>query len=139
MCRSCDTKVDQLAGDNQSDEKKIKRKRKKSKTQENEGVANMEVPPLSMNEKSGSHLEVKDRNSDANSSQVRMMSNGLVIEELITGKPDGKIACQGKKASLFVFSWLNNLNYLSNCYWLMFSLKPRWRTGVIWTTLHSLS
>lgn len=99
--KSCDTKVDQLAGDNQSEEKKIKRKRKKSKTQENEGVANMEVPPLSMNEKSGSHLEVKDRNSDANSSQVRMMSNGLVIEELITGKPDGKIACQGKKVSVY--------------------------------------
>ena len=134
MYRSCNTKLDQLADEKQCEEKKIKRKKKKSKiqenegaantkvphlslkekngshlgkkskTQENEGVASMELPHLSMKEKSESHLEVRYRNSDADSSQVRMMSNGLAIEELITGKPDGKVACQGKKASLFVFS-----------------------------------
>lgn len=101
MYRIFDTKVDQSADENQNEEKKIKRKKKKSKTQEKEGIMNMEVPPSSMKDESGSHLGVKDKNSVVNSSQVRMLKDGVVVEELITGKPDGKIACQGKKASLF--------------------------------------
>lgn len=104
MCRTCNTKVDQLADEKQSEEKKLKRKKKKSKTQEKEGAESMELPHSSIKEKSESHLKVRYRNSNADSSQLKVMSNGLAIEELITGKPDGKVACQGKKASLFVFS-----------------------------------
>lgn len=44
-------------------------------------------------------------NANAKSSQVKTFPSGLSIEELEAGKPDGKVATSGKKASLseFVF------------------------------------
>uniref|UniRef100_A0A5B6YT85 peptidylprolyl isomerase n=1 Tax=Davidia involucrata TaxID=16924 RepID=A0A5B6YT85_DAVIN len=85
-----------IAGEDQSEVKKIKKKKNKSKTVENRGNVNME-PLLSAEEKNRSHMEFEDNNVDAKSSQARTLSNGLIIEELEMGKPDGKMAALGKK------------------------------------------
>lgn len=73
----------------QSDEKKVKKK-KKSKTQAHGEDVNTDAPPL-----------VAEENADAKPSQIRTFPSGLSIEELEAGKPDGKIATSGKKARLF--------------------------------------
>ncbi|XP_020230014.1 peptidyl-prolyl cis-trans isomerase FKBP53 [Cajanus cajan] len=78
-----------------------KKKKKKKKTKESEGVAaaNQTTPTaekqnLSTSEKKGKkQIETKP-------SQVRTFPNGLVIEELYMGKPDGKRAAPGKKVSV---------------------------------------
>lgn len=75
--------------DGQSDEKKVKKK-KKSKTQAHGEAVNTDVP-----------LSVAEENADAKPSQIRTFPSGLSIEELEAGKPDGKIATSGKKARLF--------------------------------------
>uniref|UniRef100_A0A5B6YT91 peptidylprolyl isomerase n=1 Tax=Davidia involucrata TaxID=16924 RepID=A0A5B6YT91_DAVIN len=85
-----------IAGGDQSEEKKIKMKKKKSKNRENEGNVIMDVT-LSTEEKNRSSMEFENKNVDAKSSQARTLSNGLIIEELEKGKPDGKMAAPGKK------------------------------------------
>ncbi|KAA8520516.1 hypothetical protein F0562_014772 [Nyssa sinensis] len=84
-----------IAGEDQSEEKKIKKKKKKTQTVENEGDVNMDVPLLSAEEKNRSSMEVED-----NTSKARTLSNGLIIEELEMGKPDGKVAALGKKVKV---------------------------------------
>ncbi|XP_016649834.1 PREDICTED: peptidyl-prolyl cis-trans isomerase FKBP53 isoform X3 [Prunus mume] len=74
--------------DGQSDEKKVKKK-KKSKTQAHGEAVNTDVP-----------LSVAEENTDAKPSQIRTFPSGLSIEELESGKPDGKIATSGKKISV---------------------------------------
>jgi len=82
-------------------EKKNKKKKKK-KTKEIEGVAaadqvtsSAEKQNLSINsEKKGK------KQTETKPSQVRTFPNGLVIEELLMGKPDGKKAAPGKKVTL---------------------------------------
>ncbi|CAK9154516.1 unnamed protein product [Ilex paraguariensis] len=84
----------------QSEEKKkTKRKKKKGKTKENEGYMDTEVPFLQKEEENRSVIE--DNSVDATSYQVRTLSNGLIIEELETGKPDGKIAAPGRKVKVY--------------------------------------
>ncbi|KAK2433206.1 FKBP peptidyl-prolyl cis-trans isomerase family protein [Trifolium repens] len=82
---------------NQSEDKKVKKK-KKSKSQGSE-VANSALPvsvepSTEMMKEDGNNME------DTKSSQVRTLSNGLVIQELETGKENGKIAALGKKISI---------------------------------------
>jgi FK506-binding nuclear protein len=91
---------------NQSEDKKVKKKKKKSKSQGSE-VVNSDVPvsveqSTEMMEEDGNNVE------DTKPSQVRTLSNGLVIQELETGKENGKIAAVGKKVVL-----LNDLKYFS--------------------------
>ncbi|XP_019442297.1 PREDICTED: peptidyl-prolyl cis-trans isomerase FKBP53 [Lupinus angustifolius] len=82
-------------------EKKNKKKNKKKTTKESEEattpnqIANtVENKDLSISEKSGK------KQTEDKPSQVRSFANGLVIEELSTGKPDGKSATPGKKVSV---------------------------------------
>lgn len=49
-----------------------------------------------LTDKKGTIVE-KQEKEDAKSLQVRTFPNGLVIEELVMGKPDGKRASPGKK------------------------------------------
>ncbi|KAF8412370.1 hypothetical protein HHK36_000334 [Tetracentron sinense] len=97
-----DVDTDHAADENGSAEKKKKKKsrKKKSKSQESEGNANMEESVLAMEGKNGSIMEIEDKKSEAKPSQVRTFPNGLVIEELAMGKPDGKNASLGKKVSV---------------------------------------
>lgn len=82
-------------------EKKNKKKKKKKTKESNEGgssanqiATTTENQNLSTSEKKGKeHTEAKP-------SQVRTFPNGLVIEELSMGKPNGKKAAPGKKVSV---------------------------------------
>ncbi|GAV91387.1 FKBP_C domain-containing protein [Cephalotus follicularis] len=83
----------------QSEEKKKGSKR--SKKQENGEATITENSLLSTKEKNSSVFNIeKDNIPVVNSSQRRTLSNELVIEELETGKLDGKIATLGKKISV---------------------------------------
>lgn len=68
-----------------------KEKEKKKKKQEK--VVSLDA------DKSGSKMEVEEK-AEAKPFQVRSFPNGLVIEELSMGKPDGKKAAPGKKVTL---------------------------------------
>ncbi|KAL5747007.1 hypothetical protein ACOSP7_023997 [Xanthoceras sorbifolium] len=83
--------IEKQANENQPEEKK-KKKKKKRKIQEDGKDINTETPILSTDE--------KNRSADIKQSQLRTLSDGLVIEELETGKPDGKVAVSGKKISI---------------------------------------
>lgn len=71
--------------ENNVTEKKKKKKRKRKTEETDVGDGNMEI---------------KEKKSEAKPSQVRTYANGLVIEELSMGRPDGKRASPGKKVSV---------------------------------------
>ncbi|CAL0314542.1 unnamed protein product [Lupinus luteus] len=82
-----------------AEKKNKKKKKKKAKESEggataNEIVTTVENKDLSTSEKKGK------KNTEDVPSQVRSFPNGLVIEELSMGKPDGKRATPGKKVSV---------------------------------------
>ncbi|KAK6135270.1 hypothetical protein DH2020_030991 [Rehmannia glutinosa] len=80
-----------------SEKKKEKKKKKKQNKQQESGpTPNAEEK---ITDKKGSVLE-KQEKEEAKSLQVRTFPNGLVIEELVMGKPDGKRASPGKKVKL---------------------------------------
>lgn len=78
--------------------KKTKRKKQKSGQLNNVDDAS----PISVLQENGSAApeEIKDSISHPNASQIKTLSNGLIIEELEYGNDDSKLACKGKKASL---------------------------------------
>jgi len=98
MCRDLDTDADSMPGEDSSDKKKKKNKKKK-KTQDSGATTNDQAVSAAGGEAKSS-LESEDKQSTAKSSQVRTFSNGLVIEELAMGKPDGKRASPGSQVTL---------------------------------------
>ncbi|XP_030948462.1 peptidyl-prolyl cis-trans isomerase FKBP53-like isoform X1 [Quercus lobata] len=93
--KDLDVDMDNVTGKNSSEEKKKKKKKKKSTTQEGEGKATVDHTVSAVGNK-----EVEEKQSEVKSSQVRTFANGLVIEELQMGKPDGKRASPGKQVSV---------------------------------------
>lgn len=81
------------------DEKK-KKKKKKKKTKD-EGVTNANQTSTPSGNQKISALE-GDEEMEAKPSQVRTFPNGLVIEELSMGKPDGKKAAPGKQVTHYL-------------------------------------
>ncbi|GAB2294085.1 hypothetical protein Dimus_028302 [Dionaea muscipula] len=79
--------------------KKKKKERKNGKNQDVEGAENDGGNITSPSEKSTSNIE-GSKKSKARQSKVREYSNGLVIEELEMGKPDGNRASLGKKVKV---------------------------------------
>ncbi|KAI3458261.1 hypothetical protein Pfo_014924 [Paulownia fortunei] len=79
-----------------SEKKKEKKKKKQNNQQESAPTPNAEGK---LTDKKGSILE-KQEKEEPKSLQVRSFPNGLVIEELVMGKPDGKRASPGKKVSV---------------------------------------
>ncbi|KAL8227991.1 hypothetical protein R6Q57_015575 [Mikania cordata] len=80
-----------LANGNQSDEKKIKKKRRKvSKTQELDENTNINA------EKENN----KQSSTEPESCNRKTLSNGLVIEDLVTGNSKGKVAAAGRKVKV---------------------------------------
>ncbi|KAK8618146.1 hypothetical protein V6N13_116016 [Hibiscus sabdariffa] len=99
----------QVNDDNHS---KKRKKKKRCKDKAEGDATEMEPPVLSDHEKERSVVETKDKNivvetedkdtvvetKDKNTNDKEIqLSNGIIIEELETGKPDGKIASLGKK------------------------------------------
>ncbi|XP_061358523.1 peptidyl-prolyl cis-trans isomerase FKBP43-like [Gastrolobium bilobum] len=85
---------------NQSEDRKVKKRKKKSKSQGNVEVVNSDMP-LSVEQSRETIEEGGNKREDAKTSQVRTLSNGLVIQELEMGTEDGKIAASGKKISIY--------------------------------------
>lgn len=86
------------ADENSSKEKKKKKKKNKNKKQESTVDANTKQ---NVTDKNGSTMEKEEKDeAKTKPKQVRSFPNGLVIEELEMGKPDGKRASPGKKVSV---------------------------------------
>ncbi|KAJ6676221.1 PEPTIDYLPROLYL ISOMERASE [Salix viminalis] len=94
--RGLDTDADSMPGEDSSDKKK---KKKKNKTQDR-GTATKEQAISTVGGEAKYLLDSEDKQSATKSSQVRTFSNGLVIEELSMGKPDGKRASPGSQVSV---------------------------------------
>ncbi|KAK9051535.1 hypothetical protein SSX86_028162 [Deinandra increscens subsp. villosa] len=78
----------QLVNGNQSDEKKVKKKKRKtSKTQEIDGNTDVEIEKENNNQSP----------TEPESCNKKTLSNGLVIEDLVTGNSKGKVAAAGRK------------------------------------------
>lgn len=82
-------------GQKSTNEKEIekKKKKKKNKKTQQDGKAVMKVEQDKKN-------EAEEENAGTKPSHVRTFGNGLVIEELAMGKPDGKRASPGKKVGV---------------------------------------
>ncbi|KAK8686641.1 hypothetical protein V6N13_125664 [Hibiscus sabdariffa] len=91
---------DNAPGENLSEEKKKKKKKKNKKktTQDDQVAANASV---SQSGDIGTNtLKSEEKQTASKSSQVRTFPNGLVVQELVMGKPDGKRASRGKQVSV---------------------------------------
>lgn len=60
-------------------------------------MANSDLPVLQENEMNRQSVDVEDKSPKVKSTVIRTLSNGLIIEELAVGEPDGKLAAPGKK------------------------------------------
>ncbi|KAG6747417.1 hypothetical protein POTOM_049821 [Populus tomentosa] len=96
--RGLDTDAGSMPGEDSSDKKK-KKKKKKKKTQDS-GTTTKEQAVSAVGGEAKSLLDSDDKQSTTKSSQARTFSNGLVIEELSMGKPDGKRASPGSQVSV---------------------------------------
>ncbi|GMH19707.1 hypothetical protein Nepgr_021548 [Nepenthes gracilis] len=90
------------------EEMKKKKKKKKGNNKDAERATNEEETISATGNKKVSTLEEGMRKTKARSSQVRTFANGLVIEEIEMGKPDGKRASAGKKVSVHYIGKLTN-------------------------------
>lgn len=97
----CSDLVPERKADEITSEKAVKKKKQKSKVQKND--ENIYVPVSLNGEKEISKNEVQEKNVMPGSSQVRTLSNGLVIEDLESSKSDGKAAVLGRKVSSVKF------------------------------------
>ncbi|XP_022151769.1 peptidyl-prolyl cis-trans isomerase FKBP43 isoform X2 [Momordica charantia] len=107
---TCDLKPDKMDQDLQptSDQTenqpiaKKKTKKKKTKPLENGDSLKSDILSLSSvgEKKPNKETEDKESNGTSNSSQVRKLPSGLVIEELEAGKPNGKLATSKRKVSV---------------------------------------
>lgn len=77
-----------------------KKTKKKTKPLENGDSLKSDILSLSSvgEKKPNKETEDKESNGTSNSSQVRKLPSGLVIEELEAGKPNGKLATSKRKA-----------------------------------------
>ncbi|XWS48351.1 hypothetical protein CRYUN_Cryun13aG0068500 [Craigia yunnanensis] len=89
------SEADNVPGENRSEKKK---KKKKNTAQENQVGANASVSERGHEDIST--LKSEENQTAGKSSQVVTFPNGLVVEELAMGKPDGKRASRGKQVSV---------------------------------------
>ncbi|XP_023542948.1 peptidyl-prolyl cis-trans isomerase FKBP53-like [Cucurbita pepo subsp. pepo] len=111
--RDASTHMDVVDGENHSEDKQ-KKKKKKEKKKKEEKNKETEVGSKSeeLTKMVGDHrkstLGSKEKGSESKSSKVRTFSNGLVIEEIAMGKPDGKRASPGNQVSVHYIGKLKN-------------------------------
>lgn len=91
--KSMDIVSDHDVDENHSEKKKKKKKKKST------GDVKKEQNITAVGDENGSIVEM-EKKTEAKRSQVRTFGNGLVIEEVAMGKPDGKRASPGKKVSV---------------------------------------
>lgn len=77
---------------------KVKKKKNKKKNKKQDSAADVNLKQ-NLSDKNGSSMEIEEK-AEAKPVQERSFPNGLVIEELGMGKPDGKRASPGKKVGV---------------------------------------
>ncbi|XP_011090742.1 peptidyl-prolyl cis-trans isomerase FKBP43 isoform X2 [Sesamum indicum] len=90
------TNPELLANDHQP-EKKTKKKMKQT---QGASDLNMHVSELKANQET-TLMNFEDQTTNAVPLQKRTLSNGLIIEELASGPPGGKLAAPGKKVKIY--------------------------------------
>ncbi|XP_022890284.1 peptidyl-prolyl cis-trans isomerase FKBP53-like isoform X2 [Olea europaea var. sylvestris] len=99
--------VAEMENDLKATSDKKKEKKKKNIQNKTEEIASNRNADQSIKDKNGSTLEMEEK-QEAKPLQVRTYPNGLVIEELAMGKPDGKRASPGKKVTVHYIGKLKN-------------------------------
>lgn len=85
---------------NDAQEGRKKKKKKKSKTNQGNTGGSMDESGLTIKEANNELTDnIIEQKSQVRPSKPRTFSNGLVIEELSMGKPDGRKASPGNKVS----------------------------------------
>ncbi|KAF3433113.1 hypothetical protein FNV43_RR24215 [Rhamnella rubrinervis] len=97
--KSLETEMEPVLGES-TVEKKKKKKKNKKKTQENVMGTDKGQTVRAGENQNRSTVELEQNQTESKSSKVRTFGNGLVIEELAMGKPDGKRASPGKQVSV---------------------------------------
>lgn len=100
--RDVPTHMDIVDGENHMEEKQKKKKKKAKKSKETE-VGSKSNELTKTGDESKSTLGSKEKENESKSSRVRTFPNGLVIEEVAMGKPDGKRASPGNQVPLKVY------------------------------------
>ncbi|KAL2920529.1 Peptidyl-prolyl cis-trans isomerase FKBP53 [Bienertia sinuspersici] len=102
-------------GDASEDKKKKKKKKKKGKKEKDDELANVKQDATT-EDKPISKTDKEAKESNAKSAKVRTYPNGLVVEEIGMGKPNGKRASRGSKVSVHYIGKLqkNNKHFDSN-------------------------
>ncbi|KAI3449132.1 hypothetical protein Pfo_005797 [Paulownia fortunei] len=90
-------------------EKKIKKKKKK-KTQ-GDGDLNMGLPNMADNQEN-TFIKFEIQTTNEKPIQNRTLSNGLIIEEVANGPPDGKVAAPGKKVKIYYTAMLKENGHI---------------------------
>ncbi|XP_028772053.1 peptidyl-prolyl cis-trans isomerase FKBP43 isoform X2 [Neltuma alba] len=85
---------------NQSGDGKMKKRRKKDKSQGDVEVNTSDMPQSTVNEDIKAVKKDEYIMADAKPSEVKTLPNGLVIQELEKGLEDGKVAALGRKISV---------------------------------------
>ncbi|XP_073306176.1 peptidyl-prolyl cis-trans isomerase FKBP53 isoform X2 [Primulina huaijiensis] len=96
----------EIGNDLGPNKKKKKEKKKKKQSKEGESAVSVKVDQTLTNGK-GSSMG-KEEKEKSKSSQVRTFPNGLAIEEVSMGKPNGKRASPGTKVSVLYIGKLKN-------------------------------
>ncbi|KAL0347864.1 UNVERIFIED_CONTAM: Peptidyl-prolyl cis-trans isomerase FKBP43 [Sesamum calycinum] len=91
-------------------EKKIKKKMKKKKIQD-EGDLNMGLPNTIDNQQT-TIMKDEDQTRSTDPIQKRTLSNGLIIEEKVNGPRDGKVAAAGKKVKIYYTAMLKESGHI---------------------------
>lgn len=99
MSRNLGNDAENVPDENYRGKKKKKQKKKKSQESEGDRKTDQTVSPM-------------QEQAVSEPSQVRSFPNGLVIEEVAMGKPDGKRASNGKQVIICLLNFLFNL---TNC------------------------
>ncbi|XP_024019939.1 peptidyl-prolyl cis-trans isomerase FKBP53 [Morus notabilis] len=95
-----DGEMRQVPSETQPEEKKKKKKKNQKKNQDIKEGTTADQTVTAQEDKNRSTSDSEQKQTDAKSSKVRTFSNGLVIEELAMGKPDGERASPGKQVSV---------------------------------------
>lgn len=96
----CDKKTDIVSSPVVDDDRLKNKKSRKKKKKKTEGIDENEVigvGPLSKSNKNKFNSGSDDKHVESKSSEARTLSNGLIIQDVEEGRPDGKVATSGKK------------------------------------------
>lgn len=103
------THMDDVDGENHKEDNKQKKKKKKEKkSKETEAGSKSDELTKTAGDQSKSALGSKEKENESKPSRVRTFANGLVIEDVAMGKPDGKRASPGNLVSVHYIGKLKN-------------------------------